>query len=96
MTSRTAEGKHTTRFIILKKSSNNGDTKFGAFHQRWPRLGISLREKQRNPAILERGVTSLKELWSTEFARSKATSYERTKFPAPTLDRDSIIPAGPP
>ena len=28
MASRTAEGKHTTRFIVLKKSSNNGDTKF--------------------------------------------------------------------
>ena len=28
MTSRTADGKHTKRFIVLKKSSNNGDTKF--------------------------------------------------------------------
>ena len=28
MTSRTPEGKHTKRFIVLKKSSNNGDEKF--------------------------------------------------------------------
>ena len=28
MASRTAEGKHTKRFIVLKKSSNNGDEKF--------------------------------------------------------------------
>jgi hypothetical protein len=28
MTSRTPEGKHTKRFIVLKKSKNNGDTKF--------------------------------------------------------------------
>ena len=28
MASRTPEGKHTTRFIVLKKSENNGDTKF--------------------------------------------------------------------
>jgi hypothetical protein len=28
MASRTPEGKHTTRFIVLKKSENKGDTKF--------------------------------------------------------------------
>jgi hypothetical protein len=28
MTSRTPEGKHTKRFIVLKKSLSNGDTKF--------------------------------------------------------------------
>ena len=28
MQSRTPEGKHTTRFIVLKKSGTNGDTTF--------------------------------------------------------------------
>jgi hypothetical protein len=28
MVSRTPEGKHVTRFIVLKKSSNRGDEKF--------------------------------------------------------------------
>ena len=28
MASRTLEGKHVTRFIVLKKSIDNGDTKF--------------------------------------------------------------------
>ena len=28
MTSRTPEGKHTKRFIVLKKSSNSGDEKY--------------------------------------------------------------------
>lgn len=28
MTSRTPEGKHTKRFIVLKKSESNGDTTF--------------------------------------------------------------------
>ena len=28
MASRTPEGKHVTRFIVLKKSANMGDTKF--------------------------------------------------------------------
>ena len=28
MTSRTADGKHTKRFIVLKKSESNGDTEF--------------------------------------------------------------------
>src|ERR1039457_6942385 len=28
MTSRTPEGKHVTRFIVLKKSANMGDSKF--------------------------------------------------------------------
>ena len=53
MASRTAEGKHTTRFIVLKKSSNNGDTKFVRsinipefFHTR----------EAAQAAILERGV----------------------------------------
>jgi septal ring-binding cell division protein DamX len=28
MLSRTPEGKHTKRFIVLKKSESNGDTKY--------------------------------------------------------------------
>ena len=90
MTSRTAEGKHTTRFIIEVQGVEDGI---------WVRSGNDgltghFPTREAAQSALDTG-TSLKVL-STEFARSKATSYERTKFPVPTLDRDSIIPAGPP
>ena len=91
MASRTAEGKHTTRFIVevqvgkdsvWVRSANDGLT--GHFPTR----------KAAQAALDPERVSS--EGLTYEFARSKAPSYERMKFPAPTLDRDSIIPAGPP
>ena len=91
MASRTAEGKHTTRFIIEVKgyeglvwtrSDNDG------------LRGSSLREKKRRAASgnAEQG---LQEVLVSEFARSKATSYARQWLSA-TFRTRVQIPAGPP
>ena len=53
MTSRTPEGKHVTRFIVLKKSSNNGDTKF-VRSIKIPEFFLT--REAAHTAILERGV----------------------------------------